>query len=76
MLALASRKQFDGNAIHRILEQISIALDVEVRCWVIGGFTMILDRVKTTTKDVDIVFDSVEDATAFVRGLTKMDFRE
>ena len=75
-MALASRKQFDGNAIHRILEQISIALDVEVRCWVIGGFTMILDRVKTTTKDVDIVFDSVEDATAFVRGLTKMDFRE
>ena len=49
---------------------------MEVRCWVIGGFTMILDRVKTTTKDVDIVFDSVEDATAFVRGLTKMDFRE
>ncbi len=73
---MASRKQFDGTAIHRILEQVSTALDVKVLCWVIGGYTMILDRVKTTTKDVDIVFDSVEDATAFVRGLARMDFHQ
>ena len=52
----------------------SIARDLE--CWAFGGNAMMLYGYKDETKDIDLVFDAVDDRAEFIKAIEKIGFRE
>lgn len=67
--------KFTKNELFSVINKFSELLEKEVKGYLIGGLAMIFHGHKGATKDVDIVFESVEYANLFEEGMRLIDFK-
>ena len=70
------KNKFTKNELFSVINKLSIALEKEIKGYLIGGLSMIFHGHKVATKDVDIVFDSIEYANIFEKGMSLMNFKK
>ncbi len=51
-------------------------LEKDISCFAIGGTAMMFAGYKTTTKDIDLVFETEEDMSAFIRAIEQLGYVE
>ena len=59
-----------------LFRKISTKLKKDVLCWAFGGTAMMFYGYKDDTKDVDLLFENIEDREEFIRVLELMGFNE
>ncbi len=67
-------KDFDIGKLDRLMEEIGSNLHTEVKAYLIGGFAMMKNGIKDSTKDVDIVFNTEEEAKIFIDSAIEIGF--
>ena len=60
----------------QLLKLISNYLEKDITCIAIGGTAMMLKGYKNTTKDIDLIFQSDEDRTAFIKAIKELGYKE
>jgi len=61
----------DQNALFKL---ISSYLRKDIICWAFGGTAMLFYGYKDSTKDIDLIFESVEDRDSFITAITEMGY--
>jgi len=73
---LPEKKKFEKDELINVLDQVADVIQNDVEGCLIGGLAMIYHGVKTATKDVDLVFSSIEHASDFENALGEIDFQK
>lgn len=60
----------------QLLKLISDYLEKDITCIAIGGTAMMLQNYKTTTKDIDLVFENLEDRNIFIKAIEKLGYKQ
>lgn len=69
MVVLFKEEQLD-----EVFNQIAVTIKFPIEGFLIGGLAMIKNEIKSSTKDIDIVFSDEESAREFVRTAQKVGF--
>ena len=69
MVVLFTEKELD-----EVFDQIAATIDLSIEGFLIGGLAMIKNDIKSSTKDIDIVFSDEESAREFVEAAQKVGF--
>ena len=67
-------KKFDMKQLDELLDDIGKQLTTPIRAYAIGGFAMMKNGMKNSTKDVDIVFQTEKDARHFIAAAMESGF--
>jgi len=67
---------FNEGQLDKVFQEISAKLESPVEGYLVGGLAMIKNQMKATTKDIDIVFATEEDARAFVEAAQEVGFKQ
>ena len=59
-----------------LLRLVSQYLKRDIACVAIGGTAMMFYGYKNATKDIDLVFDSIEDRSVFIDAIRELGYRE
>lgn len=57
-----------------LFKLISRYLKKDILCWAFGGTAMMFYGYKTSTKDIDLIFDSAEDRDVFIDALLNLGY--
>lgn len=57
-----------------LLKLISNYLKKDIVCWAFGGTAMMFYGYKDSTKDIDLVFESIEDREVFIEALERLGY--
>ena len=57
---------FQEEQLDEIFNEIASKIDGPIEGFLIGGLAMIKNKMKTATKDIDIVFENEDDARTFI----------
>lgn len=70
------RKGFEKEKLESVFSEIGNALQVPVSVYLLGGGAMVFRSQKSATKDLDLVFVSGKDYSAFIKTLPKLGFNK
>jgi len=59
-----------------LLKLVAEYLDEDIECVAIGGTAMMFEGYKTATKDIDLVFSSLEDRNIFIKAIEKLGYSQ
>lgn len=59
-----------------LLKVIANNLEEDIECIAFGGTAMMFYNYKTSTKDIDLVFQSQKDRDIFIKAITKLGYQE
>lgn len=59
-----------------LFQLIAQHLKKDVRCYAFGGNAMMYYGYKTTTKDIDILFEGIDDKKAFVEAISSLNYQK
>lgn len=65
---------FKEEQLDDVFNEIASTIEFPIEGFLIGGLAMIKNKMKTSTKDIDIVFSDEESAREFVRAAQKVGF--
>ncbi|MBI1973215.1 hypothetical protein HYS54_00225 [Candidatus Micrarchaeota archaeon] len=69
-------KEFNQNHFIDVLRQVDSLLKTKTKIYIIGGGAMCLQKLKYSTKDLDIIVENGAAAKMIVNALKKLDFAE
>ena len=67
-------KEFLLQDLEKILADISLHLDKKIKLYIFGGAVMIYHKIKTVTKDIDILIDTIEEYNLFQKAANQAEF--
>jgi hypothetical protein len=72
---VVEKKKLQKNELVNVLDKLSNHLNTPLKGYLIGGLAMIFHGNKISTKDIDIIFESVEQANLFESAIDKIGFK-
>ena len=65
---------FKEEQLDDVFNRIASTIDFPIEGFLIGGLAMIKNKMKTATKDIDIVFETEDDARTFIEAAQDVGF--